>query len=99
MGYTVENFSKNPKPLHTVYVLEKAEYNAMVEVTELLGIEKFRAFHYTAFIVFDFTKKERFVFFSDMARKIAVYKITVPWDLERLDEVYEAICTHTNSLT
>lgn len=98
LGYAVENFSNIPKPVHAVYVLEKAEHNTMVEIKELIGIEKFRAFYYTAFIVFDFTKKERFVFFSDMARKVAVYKISIPWDMERLPEVYEAICTHQQKI-
>jgi len=26
-----------------------------------------------------------------MSKHIPVYKVTVPWDLERLDEVYDAI--------
>ncbi len=55
------------------------------------GIEKFKAFHYSAFINFDFMKKERFEFFSEMSKHIPVYRVTVPWNIERLDEVYDAI--------
>ncbi len=36
-------------------------------------------------------KKERFDFFTQMAKYIPVYKVTVPWDLDRLDEVYDKI--------
>ncbi len=36
-------------------------------------------------------KKERFDFFTEMAKHAPVYKVKVPWDLERLNEVYEEI--------
>ena len=91
LGYHVENFATEPKPLHAVYLLEKSEPDAHVEIIELKGIEKFKAFHYSSFIDFDFMKKERFEFFTEMAKHVPVYKVKVPWDLERLGEVYETI--------
>jgi len=91
LGYPVKNFATEPKPLHAVYVLEKSEPDAMVEINELAGIEKFKAFHYSSFIDFAFMKQERFDFFMQMAKHIPVYQVKVPWDLERLDEVYQKI--------
>jgi len=91
LGYRVENFVTDPKPLHTVYLLEKSAPDAAVEITELKGIEKFKAFHYSSFIDFAFMKQERFAFFTEMAKYVAVYKITIPWDMERLDDVYHTI--------
>jgi len=95
LGYYVKNFSTEPKPLHAVYTLEKAEPDASVSIEELKGIEKFKAFHYSSFIDFDFMKKERFEFFTEMAKHIQVYKVTIPWDLKRLDEVYRKIIEQT----
>ena len=94
LGYYVENFNTTPKPVHAVYTLEKAEADAPVEIVELKGIEKFKAFHYSSFIDFDFMKRERFNFFTEMAQHVPVYKITIPWDLERLNEVYDAVVAH-----
>ncbi len=94
LGYYVENFSTEIKPIHAVYRLEKVETDAEVSIVELKGIEKFKAFHYSSFIDFDFMKKERFVFFTEMAQSVRVYNITIPWDLERLPEVYDAIVAH-----
>ncbi len=91
LGYPVANFATEPKPLHAVYLLEKSTSDAIVEIVELKGIEKFKAFHYSSFIDFSFMKKERFAFFTEMSQHIPVYKVTVPWDIERLDEVYHAI--------
>jgi hypothetical protein len=95
LGYPVENFATEAKPLHAVYLLEKSEPDARVEICELKGIEKFKAFHYTPFIDFSFMKKERFDFFTEMAKHVPVYQVKVPWNLERLDEVYEKIVLHT----
>lgn len=91
LGRHVENVVTKPKPLHAVYLLEKSDPDAKVEIHELKGIEKFKAFHYSSFIDFSFMKKERFDFFTKMAKYIPVYNITIPWDIERLDEVYHAI--------
>ena len=91
LGDPVESFATEPKPLHAVYLLEKSEPYAHVEINELRGIEKFKAFHYSSFVNFDFMKKERFEFFTEMAKHVPVYKVKVPWNLERLDEVYQKI--------
>lgn len=98
LGYPVENFATGPKPLHAVYVLEKAEPDAEVEIEELKGIEKFKAFHYSGFVNFDFMKQERFIFFTQMAKHIPMYKIVIPWDLERLDEVYQSMIRHQQDM-
>lgn len=98
LGYPVKNFAIEPKPLHAVYLLKKSEPGAAIDIRELKGIEKFKAFHYSAFIDFSFMKEERFDFFTRMAKYVRVYEISVPWDLERLDEVYEKICRHSTSI-
>ena len=95
LGYPVENFASKPKPLHAIFLLQKADANADISISELYGIEKFKAFHNSAFIFFDFTKQDRFFFFSEMSKHIPAYKVTIPWDLERLHEVYTAIIKWT----
>ena len=91
LGYPVKNFATEPKPLHAVYLLEKSEADAKIEIVEVKGIEKFKAVHYSSFIDFSFMKQERFDFFTEMAKHVPMYKVKVPWDLERLDEVYDKI--------
>ena len=97
LGYSIQNFSTEPKLLHAIYLLEKSEALSNVNIIELHGIEKFKAFHNSAFVFFDFTKQDRFLFFSEMSKHIPVYKVTVPWDLTRLHEVYTAIVTWTKN--
>jgi len=94
LGYFVENFAKETKPIHAVYLLDRVDADENVCITVLNGIEKYEALHFSNFIDFSFSKKKRFTFFSQMAKQVPVYRITIPWDLERLPEVYSAIVEH-----
>ncbi len=96
LGKPVINFATESKPLYAVYLLEKSEPNAEIEIEEIKGIEKFKAFYYSSFIDFDFMKQRRFDFFTEMAKNIPAYKVKVPWDIQRLEEVYKAICRNSN---
>ena len=91
LGYPVENFSTESKPLSAVYMLNKSETEDEITIRKIKGIEKFKAFHFSSFVMFNFIKEERFRFFADMAEKVPVYEITYPHNLERLPEVYEKI--------
>lgn len=98
LGERVKYFSEQTKPVHAVYVLEKSDPYASVEISEIKGIEKFKAFHYSSFIKFDFMKQQHFDFFMQMSRNIPVYKVIIPWDMNRLDEVYQMIVKHSKAM-
>ena len=97
LGYRVDNFATEAKPLHAVYLLNKSNPDVDVKIIEVKGIEKFKAFHYSSFIDFSFMKKKRFAFFTEMAKHVPLYNVSIPWDLNRLDEVYNAIVKHATS--
>lgn len=98
LGYYTENFAQESKTIHVVYALKKMDARGDVIITELQGIEKFKALYKSIFIDFDFMKKKYFDFFTQMATHIPIYEVSIPWDLARLEEVYNAICMHSNSL-
>jgi len=98
LGYRVEKFAREQKPLHALYLFEKSEPDVEVKINEIIEIEKFKAFHYSSFIDLSFMKKERFDFFTEMAKHVPVYRVVIPWDLKRLSEVYKVIVKHSNTL-
>jgi hypothetical protein len=59
-----------------------------------LGIKKFTALRYATDIDLQVNKKSRFEILSKIANSIKVYDISIPWDLDRLEEVYQAIIKH-----
>ncbi len=95
LGYRITNVTKEPKLLKAAYLLERAEPDAEVKIEEVKGIEKFKAFHFSSFVNFDFHKTRRFKLLSDMAKYVPVYRVAVPWDMSRLDEVYREIVAFT----
>lgn len=98
LGYAVEHFASEPRPLQCVYELVRSEADDPVFITELFGIEKFKALRYSSDINFSSLKQERFTYLSRVAELVPVYQITVPWDLQRLHEVYAAIIKHSRKI-
>jgi len=98
MGYFVENFASKPKPILTIYELEKSDANATIQIVELQGIEKFKSLRYASEMNLFFQKVRRFEFLTKIAKVIPIYKVIVPWNLKRLNEVYECIIEHSKNI-
>jgi hypothetical protein len=98
LGFSVHNMAKKPNQIYVIYTLEKSPPNSKIHIVELSGVEKFKSLQYASELNIDFQKQKRFEYFMKMANTVPVYKITVPWDIERLDEVYLSITIHNQSL-
>jgi len=98
LGVYVENFMKEGKLLHCIYVLESVDAKDEIHFHLLKGIEKFKALQYNFDFNLPLNKASSFKLIGTMASYIPVYKISIPWNLNRLDEVYLAICEHTKQL-
>ncbi len=98
LGFFVENFATEAKPIHAVYELERADADAEIVFIELHGIEKFQSLHYADLIALFFLKPRRLSFQMKMAKAVPVFKVIVPWDLDRLHEVYDSIIEHVESI-
>ncbi len=94
LGYFTDNIATHPKPIQTVYALDRSDPDADVTIAELHGIDKFGVLRYGSEFNLTFLKTDQFTFLSRLSEVVQVYKVTVPWDMERLEEVYTAICEH-----
>ncbi len=98
LGYFVKNLSTKPRPIHVVYELEKVEMDEKIVIAELNGMEKFILLKHSSEINIPFLKSKRFEFLTKMANNVRVYKVSVPWNLERLTEVYKYTVEHISQL-
>ena len=98
LGFFVKNFATEPKPILAVYELEKRDENTVIVITELKGIEKFKSLRYASETNLYFQKQKRFDYLMQMANMTQVFKVDVPWDIKRLEEVYETIVMHSKSI-
>lgn len=94
LGYRVEQFASGSRPLERFYLLEKSPADAPVEIQPIIGVEYFKSLHFARFVPFDFLKARHLHFLAEFAETIPGYRITVPWNLDRLNEVYTALVEH-----
>lgn len=94
LGIYVENFAKEVKPIYKIYNLIKSDKNADISINEIIGIKKFTALRYATDVDLQVNKESRFSMLSTIANKIRIYDIAIPWDLDRLEEVYQTIIEH-----
>ncbi|MGB5964743.1 MAG: hypothetical protein WBG65_04315, partial [Sulfurimonadaceae bacterium] len=88
LGYFVSNFTPKPEPIGAIYELERVQPDAPIEIVELSGIEKFTALRYASEMNFSFLKPKRFDYLMRLAANVPLFRVHVPWDIERLSEVH-----------
>ncbi|MDD2781643.1 hypothetical protein [Sulfuricurvum sp.] len=98
LGHLCDNAATQINPIHAIYILEKSEPDVPCIIRPLKGIEKFSRLHEGGEMNFSFFTPQYVSYLAALANKVAVFNITVPHDLERLEEVYQIIKNHTNSL-
>ena len=98
LGYYVTNMSSSPKTIHAIFVLHRVASEISVSISELEGIEKFKSLQFSSEINLSFLKSQRFENLGDLAKNVAIFKVNVPWDIERLGDVYTAITKHCDLL-
>jgi hypothetical protein len=98
LGFFVEKFSIEAKPVHAIYELERVDKDAKIEITELHGVEKYKSLHYADLMSLFFLRPKKLSFLMRMAKAVPIFKVTVPWEMNRLDEVYNSIVNHTEKI-
>lgn len=98
LGYRVENFTAHFRPIHAFYELEGVKGDADITIEEIKGFAKFDALLPNYLYMFSHLKPKRLKYLSSMLNSIKVFHVQVPWDMERLDEVHDMICSHSKEL-
>jgi len=98
LGYPVEPFAERARPIHAFYVLEPAESETDIEITEVTGFRKFEQLLPNYLYNFGFLQEQRLRWLAQLADRSLVYRVRRPWNLARMHEVYEAVCRHSRQL-
>jgi len=95
LGIEVSKFMTIRKDLHLIYSLKSVDPKAEISFEKLSGLDTFKALQYN----FDFTlplnKARSFELIAKIASNIEIYILSIPWDLHRLPDVYQAVCEHS----
>ena len=77
-----------------MYRLVQVGAEEAINIQEVKGIDKFSIVEMSSDIKLSMLKKEKFSQLHYLVQNLSIYNITVPQDLNRLDEVYEKIRKH-----
>ncbi len=95
LGKRVEKFSSGRKKIKAIYNLIGSKPDANISISKVSGIEKFKVLRSATDIdIYMIYKKERFDMLAKISNNTNIFDITIPWDLNRLEEVYQAIIEH-----
>ena len=95
LGYHVNNFTDTFKPIYAFYALQLAEADANIVIEEIKGFEKFDTLLPNYLYIFSWLKPKRLQYLSKMLNSIKVFRVQVPFDMERLGEVHNVIIRHS----
>ncbi|MBD3790336.1 MAG: hypothetical protein IE885_08275 [Campylobacterales bacterium] len=98
LGYLVEDFSRVFQPIQAFYLLDKTEPDAEITISEIKGFEKFESLLPNYLYMFSFLKAKRLRYLSLMMNVIKVFRVNIPWDRNRLEEVHDAIVKHSQKI-
>jgi hypothetical protein len=98
LGHFCDNAATDTKPIHAIYILKKSQPDAEIVIRKLKGIEKFSRLHEGGEMNFSFFSDDYVAYLSRLANKVDVFEITIPHDLNRLEEVYKTIKLHSVQL-
>lgn len=94
LGHLSSNPATQVRPIHAIYILAKDEPDAVCSIRALKGVEKFSRLHEGGEMNFSFFTPQYVSYLAALANKVPVFNVTVPHDLERLEEVYQIIKNH-----
>ena len=98
LGYRVENFTTDFKPIHAFYELEGVDGDLEISIKEITGFKKFDALLPNYLYMFSWLRPERLKYLSKMLNDVRVFHVQIPWDMERLGEVHDIICEHSEGI-
>jgi hypothetical protein len=98
LGYRVEHFMDDFKPIHAIYVLEGSDADAEIMIDEITGFAKFDTLLPNYLYMFSHLLPKRHIYLSQMLSTIRMFRVSVPWDKERLGEVHDVLCEHSRGI-
>ena len=99
LGKCCANVAQKPSILQTIFILNPVASDANIHFTPLRGIDKFTQLRYGAEINYEFGITDETQHLSYIGNRVRMAKIDIPWDMQRLPEVYDSILKYTQSET
>ena len=99
LGQPIEHPATETRPVHAIYVLERADPESPTEISEIRGLRKFEQLMPYYLFHFPYQQHQRTRWVAGLAGQCPTFRVRRPWNLDRMHEVYGAICAHSRQLS
>ena len=87
-----------PKTICCLYELEPAGAGDRVQIQKIRGMKKLELLLPHCLYTLIYLQPERMRYLADLLESVPIFSLHLPWDLERLPEVYDKLSCHAASL-
>ena len=92
LGDYTANFASAPRPIRAIFLLIRAAARQPAQTVEAIrGTDRFRHLAAGQDVLLPYRKAADFEYFAGMADRLPVFEVHMPWDLRRLEEVYDEV--------
>ena len=97
LGHTAASIAQCAQPITAIYVLEAGPTDCDIAITKLSGIQAFTQLQPHFLFSFQHLLALRLHRLSQLLDSTPVYHLRRPWTLDKMEDVYQAICNHAPS--
>ena len=99
LGYPTDNYRTDFRRLKALYILEKGDPESRTVIEALHGFRKFEALKELGLVyTFRFMTLTHNRLLGELLNRVNAFRVTRPWDISRIDEVYREIRKHAERL-
>ncbi len=97
LGLRAEYYENRCEPVHALYYLEKNPAITHPVISDVKGVEKFKTIFPNYLYMFPFLMSYRLHYLSKVLHSIKIFRVQIPWKIEQIASVHDAICQHCNN--
>jgi hypothetical protein len=98
LGHPVKNFASRAMPIQACYALHRDAADAPIVIEEIEGFRKLELLMPNYMFDFPLLQERRLRWLGGLVDRSPVFRVSRPWGLEHLQEVYQEICLHSQQL-
>ena len=91
LGIYTESYISRLQELGRVYLLDRCNPKDNIDISKVRGLEAFEYLSKSLFVSYSRLSKEKMSLISAIIKNIPVYRLMIPWSIDRIDEVIEVI--------
>ena len=91
LGIYTDSFLSGFVELDKIFLLKRANIDSDIKISSISNIEAFEALSKALFVTYSRLSKEKMSLIAKLVRENNIYRVSIPWSRDRVDEVIDTI--------